>query len=67
MNRRRYPKSRAAIARRRARDTESLILSGLLIVVLVVFFATGWWLTIVGWASDLILGQVEQTGNTQPE
>ena len=56
MSRRRYPRSRAAIARRRARDIESLILPGLVIVVLVVLFATGWWLTIVGWASDLILG-----------
>ena len=48
MNRRRYATSRVAIARRRARDTNSLILPGLVIVVLVVLFATGWWLTIVG-------------------
>ena len=56
MSRRRYPRSRAAIARRRARDIESLIWSGLVIMVLVVLLTTGWWLTIVGWASDLILG-----------
>ena len=67
MSRRRYPRSRAAIARRRARDTEQLIWSALVLVVLVVLYATGWWLIIVGWASGLLLGQIEQIGNTQPE
>ena len=67
MNRRRYPKSHTAIARRRARDTNSLIWSSLVIVVLVILYATGWWLAISGWAGDLISGQVEQIGNTQPE
>ena len=67
MNRHRYPKSRAAIARQRARDTESLILSGLVLVVLVVIFATGWWLPIVGWAGDLLVDQIEKIGNNQPE
>ena len=67
MSRRRYPKSSAAIARRRARDTEQLIWSALVLVVLVILYATGWWLAISGWAGDLISGQVEQIGNTQPE
>ena len=74
MSRRRYPRSRAAIARRRARDTNSLIWSGLVIMVLVILYATGWWLAISGWAgdlsgwaSDVILGQVEQIGGTQSE
>ena len=74
MNRRRYPKSHAAIARRRARDTNSLIWSGLVIVVLVILYATGWWLAISGWAGDLsgwagdlILEQIKKIGNTQPE
>ena len=82
MNHRRHPKSRAAIARRRARDINSLILSlilsGLVIVVVVILYATGWWLTISGWAGDIIAWavdpileqfkeQAEQIGNTQPE
>ena len=67
MNRRRYPKSHAAIARRRARDTEQLIWSALVLVVLVILYTTGWSLAISGWAGDLILGQVEQIGNSQPE
>ena len=74
MNRRRYATSRAAIARRRARDTNSLILPGLVIVVLVILYATGWWLAISGWAGDLsgwvgdlILEQIKKIGNTQPE
>ena len=77
MNRRRYPRSRAAIARRRARDTNSLIWSGLVIVVLVILYATGWWLAISGWAGDLIAWasdlilerfkeQAEQIGTAQP-
>ena len=67
MNRRRYATSRAAIARRRARDTNSLILPGLVIVVLVILYATGWWLAISGWVGDLILEQIKKIGNTQPE
>ena len=78
MNRRRYATSRAAIARRRARDINSLILPGLVIVVLVILYATGWWLAISGWAGDLIAWasdlilerfkeQAEQIGTTQLE
>ena len=78
MNRRRHPKSRAAIARRRAHDIDSLILPGLVIVVVVILYATGWWLTISGWAGGIIAWavdpileqfkeQAEQIGNTQPE
>ena len=66
MSRRRYPRSRAAIARRRARDIESLILPGLVIVVLVILYATGWWLAISGWAGDLLLEHVVEIGSTQP-
>ena len=67
MSRRRYPKSHAAIARRRARDTEQLIWSALVLVVLVILYATGWWLAISGWAGDLIPGQVEQVSDTHFE
>ena len=67
MSRRRYPRSHAAIARRRARDTEQLIWSALVLVVLVILYATGWWLAISGWAGDLILGQVEQVSDMQFE
>ena len=66
MNRRRYATSRAAIARRRARDTNSLILPGLAIVVLVILYATGWWLAISGWAGDILLEHVVEIGSTQP-
>ena len=67
MSRRRYPRSHAAIARRRARDTEQLIWSALVLVVLVILYATGWRLAISGWAGDLILGQVEQVSDMQFE
>ena len=67
MSRRRYPRSHAAIARRRARDTEQLIWSALVLVVLVILYATGWWLAISGWAGDLILGQAEQVSDMQFE
>ena len=74
MSRRRYPKSHAAIARQRARDTEQLIWSALVLVVLVILYATGWWLAISGWAGDLIawagdllLDQIKNIGNMQPE
>ena len=67
MSRRRYPRSHAAIARRRARDTEQLIWSALVLVVLVILYATGWRSAISGWAGDLILGQVEQVSDMQFE
>ena len=71
MNRRRYPKSHAAIARRRARDVEELVRVGLLLLVFLLVFgvlwATGWGGDIIAWAGDLILEQVEKIGNTQPE
>lgn len=74
MNRRRYPRSRAAIARRRARDVEELVRVGLLLLVFLLVFgvlvATGWWTAIFAWAGDLILEQfkeqAEQIGTTQP-
>ena len=67
MSRRRYPKSHAAIARRRARDTRTAS-SGqrLVLVVLVILYATGWWLAISGWAGDLLLEHVVEIGSTQP-
>ena len=66
MSRRRYPKSHAAIARRRARDTEQLIWSALVLVVLVILYATGWWLAISGWAGDILLEHVVEIGSTKP-
>ena len=75
MNRRRYPRSRAAVARRRARDVEELVRVGLLLLVFLLVFgvlwATGWGGDIIAWTGDLILEQfkeqVEQIGNTQTE
>ena len=71
MNRRRYPKSHAAIARQRARDVEELLRVGLLLLVFLpvfgVLWATGWGGDIIAWAGDLLLDQVEKIGNTQPQ
>ena len=75
MSRRRYPKSHAAIARRRTRDVEELVRVGLLLLVFLpvfgVLWATGWAGDLIAWASDLILErfkeQAEQIGTTQPE
>ena len=67
MNRSRYARSRAVVAAQRARDTRQLIWSGLLVVVLVVLYATEWWLTVSDWASDLIIDQIERIAETRPE
>ena len=50
-----------------SRGTEQLIWSGVLLVVVAVLHFTGLFAAIIGWAGDLILEQVEQIGNTQPE
>ena len=74
MSRRRYSKSHAAIARRRARDVEEVVRVVLLLLVFLLVFgvlwATGWGGDIIAWASDLILErfkeQAEQIGTAQP-
>ena len=71
MSRRRYAKSRAAIARQRARDVEELLRVGLLLLVFLpvfgVLWATGWGGDIIAWAGNLLLDQIDKIGNTQPE
>ena len=49
------------------RDAEKFGLLVLAWVVSVVLWATGWGTAIVGWAGDLLLDQINQLGNTQPE
>ncbi len=71
MSRRRYPKSHAAIARHRTRDVKELLRVGLLLLVVLpvfgVLWATGWGTSILGWAGDLLLDQIDKMGNPQPE
>ena len=50
-----------------SRGTEQLIWSVVLLVVVAVLHFTGLFAAILVWAGDLILEQVEQIGNTQPE
>ena len=63
MSRHRYPKS-ASIARQRARETEQLILSVMLLVLIVILWATGLWAALFAWAGDFILEQIPQADNT---
>ena len=50
-----------------SRGTEQLIWSVVLLVVVAILHFTGLFAAIIGRAGDLILGQVEQIGGTQPE
>ena len=63
MSRHRYPRS-ASIARRRARETEQLILSVLLLLLIVILWKTGLWTALFAWAGDFILERVTQEINT---
>ncbi len=50
-----------------SRSTEQLFWSVALLVLVAILHFTGFFAAILGWAGDLILKQVEQIGNTQPE
>lgn len=63
MSRHRYSTS-ASIARRRARETEQLILVVLLLLAFVIFWATGLWSPLIAWVGDLILERIAPVGNT---
>ena len=50
-----------------SRDAEQLFWIVVLLVASVVLWATGWGESVIAWAGDLLLGQVDKIGNTQPE
>ena len=50
-----------------SRSTEQFFWIAVLLVVFAVQWATGWGTSIIAWAGDLLLDQVEKIGNTQPE
>ena len=39
----------------------------MLLVASVVLWATGWGTSVIAWAGDLLLDQINQIGNPQPE
>ena len=63
MSRTRYRKS-AYIARRRARETEQLIFSALLLAVILILSATGLWSALFAWIGELIQEQLAQSINS---
>ena len=50
-----------------SRDAEQLLWIVVLLVASVVVWATGWGESVIAWAGDFFLDQVDKIGNTQPE
>ena len=50
-----------------SRDAAQFFWIAVLLVACIVLWATGWGTAILGWAGDLLLDQINQIGNTQPE
>ena len=50
-----------------SRSTEQFLWSVALLVLVAIMHFTGSFAAILGWVGDLIVEQVEQIGNTQPE
>ena len=50
-----------------SRDAVQLIWIAVLLVAIAIVHFTGLWAAIFAWAGDLLLEQVEQIGNAQPE
>lgn len=49
------------------RSTQQFVWLGMLLVLVAVMAATGLWAAFFGWIGDLLLDQIEQIGNAQPE
>ena len=50
-----------------SRDAEKLIWSGVLLAVFAILHFTGLFAAILVWAGDLLLDQIKNIGNMQPE
>ncbi|MCY3568185.1 MAG: hypothetical protein OXH38_06125 [Chloroflexi bacterium] len=50
-----------------SRDAAQSFWLAVLLVASVVLWATGWGTSVIAWAGDLMLDQINQIGNTQPE
>ena len=50
-----------------SRDAVQFFWIVVLLVASVVLWATGWGTSVIAWAGDLLLDQINQIGNTPPE
>ena len=50
-----------------SRDAVQFFWIVVLLLVSLILWATGWAESLIRWAGDLLLDQVEKIGNTQPE
>lgn len=50
-----------------SRDAVQFVWIGVLLVAIAIVHFTGLWAAILGWAGDLLLEQINEISNTQPE
>ncbi len=50
-----------------SRDAVQFFWIVVLLVASIVLWATGWGTSVIGWAGDLMLDQINEIGNTQPD